>query len=208
LSKHKDNSMEIFGEAFKTELAKAMGTSHAIMVKSHSRTPNPITVTEGVLDPDTWAKLIVDRGSAAQDYWKDRTLHPSKDPIAAGIKAEKKFKDRMETVLKNEARKKGLEKTNLTEYGEDVDATPSTAYGDGLKNKSKKITRKISRLQPLVEGLRKAIAAMPEDTDPQREAKMRAARRGMILVGQAMKGIVGPADIEKAIKGLVSGAGA
>jgi len=202
LSKHKDKSMEIFAEAFKTEMAKAMGTSHAIMVKSHSRPANPIEVTPGVIAADKWAGLIVTRGKAAEDHWKDQTLHPSRDPIAAGIAAEKKFKDRMETALKLEARKKGLEKTNITEYGEDVDATPATAYGDGLKNKEKKIGRKIARLQPLVEALRKAIAGLPEDTDSQRESKMRAARRGMILVGQAMKGIVTAENIASEIAKL------
>jgi len=206
LAKRKDDSMEIFAEAFKTEMAKAMGTSHAIMVKSHSRPANPIEVTPGVIASDKWAGLIVDRGSAAQDHWKDRTLHPTANPIEEGIKAEKKYQDKMAVVLKTEARKKGLEKTNITEYGEDVDATPATAYGDGLKNKAKKIGRKIARLQPLVEALRKAIAAMPQDTDPQREAKMRAARRGMILVGQAMKGIVTAETIAAEVKKLTAGA--
>jgi len=198
--------MEIFAEALRVEMARAMGTSHGIMVKSHSRPANPIEVTPGVIAADKWAGLIVDRGSAAADHWKDRTLHPSADPIKAGIAAEKKFQDRMTVALKTEARKKGLEKTNLSEYGEDVDATPATAYADGLKNKTKKIGRKIARLQPLVEALRAAIAAMPQDTDAQRESKMRAARRGMILVGQAMKGIVTAETIAAEVKKLTTGA--
>jgi hypothetical protein len=68
-----------------------------------------------------------------------------------------------------------------------------------LKNKSKKISRKIAALQPLVEALRKAIASMPDTTDSEREKKMTAARRGMIVVGQVMKGVLTPDALTRAI---------
>jgi len=202
LSKHKDNSMAIFQEAFTVELAKAMGKVAAIETAARARKPNPITVSPEVLPADEWAGLIVKRGSDAQEHWKTRTLSPSKDPIAEGIKAEAFYASQTKKSIDNQARKKALEKVTLAEYGEDVEATPASAYGDALKRKELKIKRKIGKLQPLVEGLRKAIAAMPADTDSQRENKMRAARRGEIVIGQVMKGVVGPEAIGKAIAEL------
>jgi hypothetical protein len=194
--------MDIFAETLRVELAKGMGKIKALEVASAARPPNPVTVTEGVLDPTTWAGLIVSRGSAAAEYWKKKTLTPKKDPIKAGIDAEAYYASQTKKSIESGARKKALEKTNLTEWGEDVEATPASKYGDALTNKSAKIARKIGKLQPLVEGLRKAIAAMPETTDPEREKKMIAARRGMKLVGQVMKGVVGPESITKAISEL------
>jgi len=194
--------LSIFQKAFAVELAKGMGTIKAMEVKSAAKPPNPITITEGVIDPVTWAGLIVKRGSEAADYWKDRTLHPSKDPIKAGIDAEAFYVSQTKAALDSGARKHALEKTNLTEYGEIVEATPASAYGDGITRKKAKIENKIGKLQPLVEGLRKAIAAMPETTDGEREKKMIAARRGMKLVGKVMKGVLGPESISKELATL------
>ena len=157
--------MQIFQQSFTNELAKAMGVVAAQDKVRLSKPPNPVTVTEGVLDASTWAELIIKRGSDAQDYWKSQSLKPSKDPIKAGIAAEPFYVSQTKKALDSGARKKALEKTNLAEWGEDVEATPASSYGDGLKNKSKKITRKIAALQPLVESLRKAIASMPETND-------------------------------------------
>jgi len=198
--KNSIDPMQIFAQAFAVELAKGMGTIKAIEVKSANRPANPITVTEGVIDKDTWAGLIVERGGAAADYWKKKTLAPSRDPIKAGIDSEAYYASQTKAAIETQARKKALEKTNLTEYGEIVEATPATAYSDGLTRKKGKINIKIGKLQPLVEGLRKAIAAMPETTDAEREKKMIAARRGMKIVGKVMKGVLGPEAIGTAIK--------
>jgi hypothetical protein len=191
--------MDIFQQSFKVELAKAMGVVAAQDAVRAQKIPNPVTVTEGVIDAETWAGLITKRGADAQDYWKDRTLHPSKDPIKAGIASEARYVSQTKKALDSGARKKALEKTNLAEWGEDVEATPASSYGDGLKNKSKKIARKIAALQPLVEALRKAIASMPDTTDSEREKKMTAARRGMIVVGQVMKGVLTADALTRAI---------
>jgi len=194
--------LSIFQKAFAVELAKGMGTIKAMEVKSAAKPPNPITITEGVIDSATWAGLIVKRGADAAEYWKKRTLSPSKDPIKAGIDAEAYYASQTKAAIDSQARMKALQKTNLTEYGEIVEATPPSAYADGLTRKTVKINTKIGKLQPLVEGLRKAIAAMPETTDGEREKKMIAARRGMKLVGKVMKGVLGPESIAKELATL------
>jgi hypothetical protein len=194
--------MAIFQEAFRVTLAQALGTIAAQDQVRAQLKPNPVVLTPGVIGATEWAGLIVKRGSDAAAHWKAKTLTPEKDPIAEGIKADPYWQSQTKAAMAAGSRVAGLKKTSLAEWGKIVEDTPETAYADGLTRKKGKIETKIGALQPLVDALKKAIAAMPETTDSERENKMRAARRGMKLIKLAMKGLIGPGDITKAVTEL------
>lgn len=78
----------------------------------------------------------------------------------------------------------------------DVDAMYNTienvgggGYTGGIEARKAKIIGKIEKLRPQVLALAETIDKMPQDTDAQREARMIAARRGMIQVGAKLRGL-------------------
>lgn len=167
---------------------------------------DPIELGPRVISAEDIARKLVDRASAAADDWQRRLLSPKKHPLKEGIAAEGKYKDEMQVVLREERRKKALEKVSDEDFINGVKAAGPDAFRSGIERKKDKVKRRFSVLQPLYELLAKALDAMPVDTEAQREAKMRAARRGMILVGKVRRGEAAPAEIAAEIKRLTGAA--
>jgi len=167
---------------------------------------DPIELGPRVISAEDIARKLVDRASAAAEDWKRRLLSPKKHPIKEGIAAEGKYKDKMQVVLREERRKKALEKVSDEDFINGVEAAGPDAFRSGIERKRGKVQRRFAVLQPLYELLAKALDAMPVDTEAQREAKMRAARRGMILVGKVRRGEAAPAEIAAEIKKLTGAA--
>ena len=167
---------------------------------------DPITLGPRVLAPEQIADKLVRRASDAAAEWFSRVKTPKKHPIVEGIKAEGKYADRMKTVIAEGRRAKALGKVSDEDYLAGVDAAGPGAFSSGIERKRGKVGRRFAVLQPLYVVLATAIDKMPIDTETQREAKMRAARRGMIVVGKARRGEVGPAEITAEIAKLGGGA--
>jgi len=163
---------------------------------------DPITLGPRVISPEDIARKLVDRAAAAGADWIRRLKAPKKHPIKEGIAAEPKYKDKMTVVLREERRRKALEKVSDEDFLAGVDEAGEGAFTAGIERKRGKVRRRFAVLQPLYELLAKAIDALPTETEPQREAKMRAARRGMILVGKARRGEIAPAVIAEEIRKL------
>jgi len=201
--------MEPFAKVLQQEITKVTKEMSAAAAKS-SKNPenpgNPIEVSPDILEADEWVDLIVTRGSEAAPRWKSKTLKPKRNPLKAAIGAFEWYKKRLMDTLKDETFKKALGEWTLEDYGAAVEAVEPARYGDALEAKRWKITRKIGKLRPLVNALRKAILAMPETTEKEREAKMLAARRGMIVIGKVIKGVLKPEAIAEEIKKLTGAA--
>lgn len=163
---------------------------------------DPITLGPRVIPPEDISRKLVDRASAAGADWFARLKAPKKHPIQEGIKAEGKYADKMKTVIAEGRRAKALGKVTDEDFLSGVEEAGPGAFTSGIERKRGKVTRRFAVLQPLYELLAKAIDAMPVDTETQRENKMKAARRGMIMVGKARRGEVGAAEIAAEVRKL------
>jgi len=154
--------------------------------------PRIISVEDWVADWQTGirAKMI---------KWKARALSPKKPPITRGIAAEGKYKDKMEIVLAQERRKKGLQRWTDEEWGETIVKTRPEDYRDGALKKAYKMNRKIALQYDLRVYAAEKLDAMPVDTVEQRERKLVAAKRTNEIVGLFIKGIITAAEARSRI---------
>jgi len=84
---------------------------------------------------------------------------------------------------------KGIERYDLDIRQKVIEATGEDGFKKGIDRKKIKANAKIKELQPLVLAMAEEMDKMPVTTDEEREAKMLAARRGMIEIGRKMKGL-------------------
>jgi len=154
---------------------------------------NPVELAPPVLPAEEWAKKAADRAVAAADEWYKRVMKPRRHPVEAAIAADKKRKDRLA-----EAEKKGkwvaaMKQVDVDEMYKTIEAVGPEGFSSGIEARRGKIEKKIGKLQPLVVALKEEIQKMPEETDTQREKRMLAARRGMLKIGDILRGIKPPA---------------
>lgn len=150
---------------------------------------NPVTVGARVKSAEAWAEKMVANAVAAGPAWRTGVLNPRKHPIESAIAANGKRKQRLAEAERDERWLHAMQRVDVDEMYRTIEEIGESAYTQGIAARKGKIKAKISKLQPLVEGLAKTIDGMPQDTDQQREARMLAARRGMIEIGKRLKGI-------------------
>jgi len=163
---------------------------------------NPLTLGPRVIAPEKIADKLVSRASGASEEWFAQAQAPRKNPIQEGIKAEGKYVDKMKTVISEGRRAKALSKVTDDDLLQGVKDAGADALRTGIERKKGKVLRRFKVLQPLYELLAKTIDTFPTDTEAQRENKMKAARRGMILVGKARRGEISPTELAAEIKKL------
>jgi len=150
---------------------------------------NPVSVGARVPEASEWAGKMITRAKAASNDWLKGTLSPRKHPIQSAIAADGKRKQRLEESERQGKWLKSMERVDVDQMYVTVEATGASGYESGIARREGKIASKIEKLRPQVLALAETIDKMPQDTDAQREARMVAARRGMIKVGQKMRGI-------------------
>jgi len=150
---------------------------------------NPVTVGARVKSADEWSDKMVTNAQAAGPAWLRGVLNPRKNPIEAAIAANGKRKQRLAEAERDERWLHSMQRVDVDEMYHTIEEIGESAYTAGIGARKGKIHNKIAKLQPLVEALAKTIDNMPQDTDQQREARMLAARRGMIEIGKKLKGI-------------------
>ena len=158
------------------------------------------------VDETTWKSDWSEGVTATGDRWKRRTTGTKKDIVALAIKAEPKYKQKMEDVIKNESRAKALGRTNTAEVLAAVAATDATEFVTGATKRASKFGKKISAQYPLRVYAKTKMDAMPEGTDAQREKKMIAARRTNIAIGLFLKGVKTDSETRAAIDAACAGA--
>ena len=160
--------------------------AHEVLVQGKG---NPITLGLRVKDPTTWVDDMISGAKARSKNWLANSLRPKKDPKKAALAAAGKFENRMREALDGKHYDKGVEGYDEAAREEVIKAVGTRGFEEGVERHKAKAVSKVKKLQPLVAALATTIDAMPQDTDAEREARMLAARRGMIEVGKMMKGV-------------------
>lgn len=158
------------------------------MPELHEREGNPRPLAPIVPETDEWASTMIQGAENNAAKWKARTARPTADPILAGIAAAGKHKQKTQEALNEGRYEKGLRAVDEGAMLATIEATDPSVFSGGIRRREAKIKAKIGKLRPLVAAVKTTIGAMPQDTDAQREARMVAARRGMIEVGKKMRG--------------------
>ena len=145
-------------------------------------------VTKKVKDVTRWVKQQIENAEAAGDDWLDGVKNPSRDPIAAALAANDKRIDRLQKSIKDKKWEKNLAKSSHAEIVEVAEKVGTGKYTGGVRARETKIKRIVNELHPLVQSVSDAIQAMPDKTDANREARLVAARKLMIAVGEKRAG--------------------
>ena len=109
---------------------------------------------------------------------------PKADPIARGIATEGKFADAMRKAIDTEARKKGLQKTDMADWYKYAHDLGADKLVDGVTKREDKVSEFVSTFQPLLSSHLAKIDALAEVTDADRENRMLENLRGL----KALKG--------------------
>jgi uncharacterized protein YifE (UPF0438 family) len=182
-------NLQNFGDLFSQVMDTVDGALGVSAEADLSLPDNPVTPGARVKSAQDWADKMIRRAGEAADDWEKGVLSPRKHPIEAAIAANGKRKQRLMEAEREERWLKAMQRVDVDAMYHTIELVGKQAYSAGLAAREEKIRGKIGKLQPLVEALAKTIDAMPQDTDQQREARMLAARRGMIEIGKRLKGI-------------------
>lgn len=148
---------------------------------------NPITV-ELVPTAERWAEKQIRKSQEAGNDWVEGVQRPSRSFKEAGIAAAGKHKNNTQLALNEDRYRKGMAKTNEDEAIATAVKVGASGYTAGIAARTDKIRRVVTELQPKVAALKRTIDAMPQDTDAQREERLKAARRGMMEIGKSRIG--------------------
>jgi len=159
---------------------------HEFMTKKQG---NPITPGEAVISAAKWSEKQLRNAANAGEDWLYGVLHPSRDPVAAAIKAAPKYKARMAESLAQDKWAKSMAKVDSSSIADVATLVGAAGYTAGINARRAKIERVVAELQPKVAALRAQILNMPDGTDQERENRMLAAKRGMQAIGKQRRGI-------------------
>jgi hypothetical protein len=149
----------------------------------HIQNPGP--------DPARTAEKLVRRAQGAASDYVAGMQNPKRDPVQAAIRAKGKYADKVQEAIRNDSYARGVGKQNYAEAVQIATGDGGSAYTSGVSKRVAKIQRVHQDLMPRLGAVSQSIQQMPQDSDGQREARLLAARRAMIAVGKARKGISG-----------------
>lgn len=178
--------------AFERTLDKALAlaaTDPDALPGVHETQGNPMTLGPRVPEAADWADKQTANAEAASELWLKNVQRPKKNPIAAALKANTKYKAKMQESIAQDKFAKGLQKVDEDEMYAIIAARGSESFRSGVAARAVKVKRVVGDLRNRVVALTSALDAMPVDTDAQREAKMLAAKRGMQKIGKDRHGI-------------------
>jgi len=177
-------TVDAFGKLFRAILNDQAKHPEKYAHLTQETVGNPVTLGPRVITPEEWAGKLASRASAAAETWLANVKRPRKDPVDAAIKANEKRKDKLAEAEKNKKWEKAMTKVSHDEMYATIDKVGSSGYRSGVDARLGKITRVVKELQPMVATLADTIDKMPQNTDAQREARLLAARKGMIEIGK------------------------
>lgn len=157
-----------------------------LLVAGHG---NPQPLGPRVVSAADWVSDMVTGAKAKASKWEKNSLNPRKDPKDAALAAAGKWTDKMQTAIAGGHFAKGVSAYDETARQTVIKKVGASGFSSGVENHRAKAESKIAKLQPMVAVLAGTIDGMPQDSDSDREARMLAARRGMIEIGKKMKGI-------------------
>lgn len=156
-------------------------------------------------DLEEWVKDYLEGVKAKKKKWKRRTLRPSRDPIKAGIAAEKKYAERMREVIETQARAKALAEWTFEDWAKQVDATSPDDYARGVERKVKKYKGRIGKVYQLWAYVKKKLAELSDATPEERAFKLLAAKDCMKVLGAYRKGVLTLEEAKAKIDKIIGG---
>lgn len=144
-----------------------------------------MSTVKRVISPEEWKKrqLTALKNQGRTNYIAG-IKSPKADPIARGIATEDKFAAAMRKAIDSQARKAGLEKTDMAEWARNAENIGADKLVDGVVKREAKVTKFLQTWQPLLTSHLANIDALAEETDADRENKMLENLRGL----KALKG--------------------
>lgn len=138
-----------------------------------------------VISPEEWKNRQINTLKAVgRTNYLEGIKAPKADPIARGIATEGKFADAMRKAIDAEARRKGLEKTDMATWYKYASTIGADKLVDGVVKREDKVSAFVTTFHPLLTSHLGKIDALPEETDADRENRMLENLRGL----KALKG--------------------
>ena len=138
-----------------------------------------------VISPEEWKKRqLAALKATGQTNYIAGVQNPKADPIQRGIETEAKYAAAMRKALDNESRKKGLQKTSMSEWTQYSVNIGANKLVDGVVKREAKISKFLASYQPMLVSHLSRIDALSEETDSDREQRMLENLRGL----KALKG--------------------
>jgi hypothetical protein len=132
----------------------------------------PIEAVERVKSPDFYRdKLIGNITAVGRDNYLKGIRRPKKDPIAAGIAAEPKYKDNTQKAINEERRAKHLEFATKELWNE-IAEKRADQLPTGVQIRASKVDRFWTGWQPLLKAHVEALDKEPVATFNDRKNKM------------------------------------
>lgn len=153
------------------------------------RMGNPIPLGPVVKSAEEWAAKQVKNASAAAAEWEKNVLTPRRDPIQAAIAAAPKRDQKVREALEQKKWEKAMANVNEDLMYATIRKRGASAFRAGVEDRAGKVLEVAKQLQPMVAALKQEIDHMPDVTDADREKRLLAARRGMIMIGKKRRGI-------------------
>jgi len=150
---------------------------------------NPITLGPRVPAAADWAADQVKGATGKAAKWLANSKRPKKVPSQAALAAKEKFYNRLREALDEGTWDKAMALVDEDLRLKIIEAVGESGFRSGVEAHKAKVEAAVKDLQPRVTALAEAIDKMPVATDDEREAKMLAARRGMIDIGRSRRGL-------------------
>lgn len=182
-------SLDDFESRFEKTLHRAMTDPTYMEEVTPPPVGNPITLGTPVISAEDWANKQVKNASAAASDWLKNVKRPRRNPKEAALAASAKREQKVRTSLEKKKWDKAMANVDLDQMMAVIDAVGAEGYRRGIEARKVKVAARTKELQPMVTALKKEIEAMPDATDADREARLLAARRGMIKIGEMRRGI-------------------
>jgi len=183
-----DASLKTFSAVLDKALDVAVKNPDALP-GMNTRPGNPVTLAPSVPEAETMVDDLIANAQNNADKWLRNVLRPRRSPVAAMKAAGGKYKNKMEEALREGRWDKGVEQIDEDAMYDTIKALGTGVFSTGVGARRAKMITKFGKLRPLFVALKDTIEKMPQDTDTQREARLVAARRGMIAIGKTMKGL-------------------
>lgn len=148
---------------------------------------NPITISPGTPDADTWVSDMIDGADKNKERWKRNSLNPKRDPLKAAVEAEPYYEAQVKKAIDGKHYSKGLGQVSLTDLGDAIEATDPSEYANGISKRKGKITKKVVRLVELHKGRKDYVDRTKPDSAANRKKRMNDNYDAMIAMGIAMK---------------------
>lgn len=178
-----------FLTGLRADLQRVQTDPDFVQELTSERQGNPITLGPPVISAEELAEKQVTNASNAAATWLKNVKRPRREPIKAALAAAEKRRNKVLESLESHKWEKAMGKVDENAMYQVIDAIGAEGYRKGVTARKAKVLKVAQELVPMVTALKARIEQMPDATDSDREARLLAARRGMIEIGKMRRGM-------------------